>query len=181
MIHCSIDPLRHGLTYTFVCRDKAGKLKWIYRAHNLVVDEGMNYHINQFYLGFPWYLGLVASGAGGAHVVFDLGDTAAKITNVFPPNPPTTNGWSEDPNYSGRQILHFANTTVPDSGEGIALSGALVFTYTGNSFFGGGFVIGSANNAGPLYSEMVSAAATPVTAGDTITATVEFDLQSPPQ
>ena len=169
-----------GFNVKFVCRDSSGNVRWVFEKHNLVVDEGMNFHINQFYLGNPWYMGLIAAGSGGSDVDIELGDTAAKITKVFPPNPPATNGWSEEPNYSGRQLLVFTNTTVPLSGTGTALSGSVIFTYAANSFFGGGFVIGSANNTGPLYSA-INGSGQMVHSGDTVTATYEFDLVGPPQ
>lgn len=172
--------LRRALTYTFICHDKTGKLKWIQHRKNIVVDEGMNYEIDQFYLGLPWYLGLIKTGTSG-QMVFDTSDTAAKITSVFPPNPPTTNGWSEESAYGGRQLLVFTNMTAPGD-PGVALSAALIFTYTDISKFGGGFVVSSSAGAtGVLYSEMAGTAPEPVAAGDTVTATVEFDLLRPPE
>ena len=171
--------LQGSLTYTFVCRDKTGKLKWIQRKKNLVVDEGMNLQVNQFYLDQAWYLGLIFDPGTG----FDLEvtDSAAKITQVFPPNPPATNGWSEESKYSGRQLLSFTNETT-SGGEGTAISDPVVLTYTGSSIFGGGFVVSApAGNSGTLYSEIAGTSPKPVNGGDTITATVEFDIQRPPE
>lgn len=171
-----------GLRYRFICRDPQGRMKWAYVIHNLIPDQGMNYHINQFYLGHSWYLGLIKSGAGGSGVSFDESDTAAKITTTFPANPPTTNGWAEEINVApGRQLLVFTNTTVP-TGSGVALSAALVFTFSGSGHLGGGFVStdpAQGGTSGILYSEAGGGANLAYAPGDTCTATVEFDLTRP--
>jgi hypothetical protein len=175
----SREKIRPGMRYSFVCRDPQGRVKWTLKRSNLIPDEGANFQINQFYLGNPWYLGLIVTGDPFSSV-FDSGDTAAKITSAAP-NPPTTNGWQAEANVAPvRQLLTFTNTSPP-GGFYTALSASVIFTYSGSGFFGGGYVVSSAMGAtGTLYSEMQGDGSA-YAGGDTVTATVEFDLVPPPQ
>src|ERR1035437_7858828 len=116
-----LDRQNSSLRYTFECRDTNGLLRWSYKNHNFIPNEGLDFHINTFYISPSWYLGLIVGQSGGGGITFAAGDTAAGIT--VPPAA-QANVWSEEVHYTAANRLLLTFTTI--SGSGQAISNAVI-------------------------------------------------------
>jgi hypothetical protein len=165
--------LRGGGVFTVTCYDKDGNLKWEEKAHNLVVNEGLEDMNTQYFAGSgytaAWYLGLVLGPGSGN--TYAAGDTLASHS-----------GWTEYTDYSGnRQSITFDSITLADPSVSSNTT-PVQFSITGS----GGTIAGAfltdvaTGTSGVLFS--VSNFTTPgdrvVVSGDTLNVSYEFSLDA---
>jgi len=128
--------------WTFWCYDKDGSLKWKDEIDNLVVTEGRNALLDNTFNAaagsVDWYVGLVTGPGSGAQFV--AADTLA-----------SHGGWLENTTYSGNRKAWTKNGAAA-AGAMSNSSSKAVFTMTGTTVIGGGF-LGSAETGttGTLY------------------------------
>lgn len=168
--------VRGGGVFHVQCFDKDGNLKWEEKAHNLVVNEGLQDMNDKYFTGSTytaaWYLGLVEGpGAGNTYAA---ADTLASHT-----------GWTEIPvstGYTGnRKAVTFGSPTAADpsviNNSGSPSQFAMLGTYT----VAGAFLASvDTGTSGILFS--VSNFQAPgdrsVVNGDTLNVTYEFSLDA---
>ena len=162
-----------GGVFTVTCFDKDGNLKWEEKAHNLVVNEGLQNMNDEYFAGSgytaAWYIGLV-TGPGSGNT-YAAADTLASHS-----------GWTENTDYSGnRKAATFGTPTTADPSV-IDNSGSVaVFAITGTATIAGAFLASvDTGTSGVLFS--VSNFQTPgdrsVTSGDTLNVTYQFSLDA---
>jgi hypothetical protein len=162
----------HG-TYTAVCLDKNGQVKWSEEFPNLVTTAGKNAILNAYLSGTgvgsqttQMYMGLIASNGYSA---IAAGDTMSSHT-----------GWKESgengasaPGYS--QSTRRQITFAAASGGSKATSNAVVFSMSIAGTVKGAFIANNATKAGgtgTLYSAgLFTVGDKVVTAGDTLNIT----------
>jgi hypothetical protein len=167
---------RGGGVFTFKCYDKDGNLKWEDKAHNLVVNEGLQFMNDEFFTGSSytaaWYLGLV-TGPGSGNT-YAAADTMASHA-----------GWAEDTDYSElvRQTATFGSATLADPSVIDNSSAVAVFSISGTTTIAGAFLTTDdtkGGTSGTLFS--VSNFTTPgdraVVSGDTLNVTYTFSLDA---
>lgn len=119
-----------GTHWTWVCYDKDGNLKWEDEYDNLVVNEGLNDLLQQYFNGSSysatWYVGLKATGTISA------GDTMA------------SHGFTEITDYTtagGTSAAVTRPTAVlaSASSQSVVTSTAAVFSINGTVCVAGGF------------------------------------------
>jgi hypothetical protein len=163
-----------GGVFHFKCYDKDGNLKWEDKAHNLVVNEGLQDMNTKYFKGVSysaaWYLGLVNNSPTPSYAA---GDTLASHA-----------GWVETTDYSGnRPAVTFGTATTADPSV-IDNSGSVAqFSITGTVTVDGAFLASvDTGTSGVLFS--VSAFQSPgdrsVVSGDTLNVTYEFSLDAAP-
>lgn len=162
-----------GGVFTVTCFDKDGNLKWEEKAHNLVVNEGLQNMNDEYFTGSgytaAWYIGLVTGpGAGNTYAA---GDTLASHI-----------GWTENTDYSGnRKAATFGTPTTADPSV-IDNSGSVaVFAITGTATIAGAFLASvNTGTSGILFSvsNFQSPGDRAVTSGDTLNVTYEFSLDA---
>ena len=168
---------RGGGVFHVQCFDKDGNLKWEEKAHNLVVNEGLQNMNDEFFSGSgynaTWYLGLVTGpGVGNTYAA---GDTLASHV-----------GWTESTDYntSGpgeRQPANFGAATLADPSEIDNSGSPAVFNMTATTDIAGAFLASvDTGTSGILFS--VSSFQSPgdrsVVSGDTLNVTYEFSLDA---
>jgi hypothetical protein len=167
------EKVQAGGVYTVQCFDSEGNLKWQDEAHNLVVNEGLQYMNDTFFAGSTytaaWYLGLVTGpGAGNTYAA---ADTLASHA-----------GWTEYTDYSGnRGSITFGSATAADPSV-IANGSPVSFTISG----AGGVVAGAfltdvaTGTSGTLFSvsNFQSPGDRTVVSGDTLNVTYTFSLDA---
>lgn len=163
---------RGGGVFHFKCYDKDGNVKWEDKAHNLVVNEGLQDMNTKYFKGSTytaaWHLGLVNNSPTPSYAA---GDTLASHA-----------GWVETTDYSGnRQAVTFGTATTADPSV-IDNSGSVAqFSITGTVTIDGAFLASvNTGTSGVLFS--VSAFQSPgdrsVVSGDTLNVTYEFSLDA---
>ena len=166
---------RGGGVFKIQCFDKDGNLKWEDKAHNLVVNVGLQDMNDKYFSGSAytasWYLGLVTGpGAGNTYAA---GDTLG-----------THLGWSEFTDYSGnRKLVTFGGASLLDPSV-IDNSGSpsqFVITGTPTNPVAGAFLTNVATGtSGILFSvsNFQSPGDRTVVAADTLNVTYEFSLDA---
>ncbi len=142
--------------YSFECFDKNGKLKWKEEIENLVVTEGRNSLIDEYFKGSAytasWFMGLKGVGAIVA------GDTLASHA-----------GWAEVTPYAGNRPAITFGTTSGGSNTATAVSYSINATET----VAGAFVTDVDNGTvGVLYSASDFSSSRNVENGDTLNVTL---------
>ena len=164
---------RGGGVFHVQCFDKDGNLKWEEKAHNLVVNEGLQNMNDEYFTGSTytaaWYLGLVdGPGAGNTYAA---GDTLASHI-----------GWTENTDYTGnRKSVTFGTPTTADPSVIDNSGSPAQFAMTGTATIGGAFLASvDTGTSGILFS--VSSFQSPgdraVVNGDTLNVTYEFSLDA---
>lgn len=162
-----------GGMFTVQCFDKDGNLKWEESAHNLVVNEGLQYMNTEFFKGSgytaAWYLGLVTGpGAGNTYAA---GDTLASHA-----------GWTEDIGYSGnRKAVTFGTATTADPSVISNTASPSVFNMTGITTIAGAFLTNvNTGPSGVLFSvaNFQSPGDRSVVSGDILSVTYTFNLDA---
>jgi hypothetical protein len=166
---------RGGGVFTFKCYDKDGNLKWEDKAHNLVVNEGLEAMNNEFFTGSgysaTWYLGLVDNTPSPTYAA---GDTMASHA-----------GWAENEDYSElvRQTCTFGSATLADPSV-IDNSGSVaVFSIDDTATIAGAFLTSDdtkGGTSGTLFSAstFTTPGARAVVSGDTLNVTYTFSLDA---
>lgn len=162
-----------GGVFTVTCFDKDGNLKWEEKAHNLVVNEGLQNMNDEYFTGSgytaAWYIGLV-TGPGSGNT-YAAADTLASHS-----------GWTENTDYSGnRKAATFGTPTTADPSV-IDNSGSVaVFAITGTATIAGAFLASvDTGTSGVLFSvsNFQSPGDRSVTSGDTLNVTYQFSLDA---
>ncbi len=150
--------------YHFECFDAAGKLKWEERVPNIVVNEGLDDLLTQYFKGDAytalWYISLIDNGGFSA---IAAADTAASHA-----------GWSESTAYSEsvRESLilgSIASQSVDNSASKASFEITTTVTINGAFMVSSGVKGGS---AGVLYGAASFASTRAMVAGDTLNITV---------
>ncbi len=149
--------------YSFECYDKDGNLKWSEDVYNIVVNEGLDDILNQYYKGSAYtashFVGLTSSTPTIAAT-----DTAASHT-----------GWTE--------VINYSETSRPTLTLGTVASQAVdnssnkaVFSIDNTATIGGAFIITDSTKGGTTGILVGGAAFSTgdknVAAGDTLNVTV---------
>jgi hypothetical protein len=148
--------------FSFVCRDKDGKIKWTDTAKNLVTNAGMQHMLDTEFSGgtaiTTWYLGLADNTP-----TFAAGDTLA-----------SHGGWTEFDEYTGDRKAW----VEVRSGQTLTNSASVAsFAITGaGGGVGGAFLAGAATGtASTLMSgAALSGGNRTVANGDTVELTYQF-------
>lgn len=169
----SFEGARAGGVFTVTCFDKDGNLKWEEKAHNLVVNEGLEDMNTQYFAGSgytaAWYLGLVVGPGSGN--TYAAADTLASHA-----------GWTEYTDYSGnRQTISFDSITLAD--PSVASNTTPVqFSITGaGGTIAGAFLTDVATGtSGVLFSvsNFTSPGDRVVVSGDTLNVSYTFSLDA---
>jgi hypothetical protein len=168
------EKIQAGGVFHVQCLDKDGKLKWEDQMHNLVVNEGLQNMITEYFKGSTYdaafFLGLITGPGSGTS--YAAADTLASHA-----------GWTEYTDYSGaRKAVTFGTATTADPSV-ISNSGSpSSFTISG----AGGVVAGAflctvdSGTSGVLFSEadFQSPGDRTVVAGDTLNVTYTFSLDA---
>jgi hypothetical protein len=161
-----------GGVFHFKCYDKDGNLKWEDKAHNLVVNEGLQDMNTKYFKGVTysaaWYLGLVDDSPSPSYAA---GDTLASHA-----------GWAETTAYSGnRKAVTFGTATTADPSVIDNSGSPAQFSITGTVTVAGAFLASvDTGTSGILFS--VSNFQAPgdrsVVNGDTLNVTYQFSLDA---
>ena len=166
---------RGGGVFTFKCYDKDGNLKWEDKAHNLVVNEGLEAMNNEFFTGSgwtpTWYLGLVDNSPSPSYAA---GDTMASHA-----------GWVENEDYSElvRQGCTFGTASLADPSVIDNSGNPAVFSIDATATIAGAFLTDDDTKGGTtglLFSASTfqTPGARSVVSGDTLNVTYEFSLDA---
>lgn len=162
-----------GGVFCIQCFDKEGNLKWEDKAHNLVVNEGLQDMNTKYFKGSSytaaWYLGLVEGPGSGTTIA--AGDTLA-----------THAGWTENTDYSGnRKAVTFGTATTADPSVIDNSGSPSSFSMTGTATIAGAFLASvDTGTSGILFSasDFQSPGDRSVVSGDTLNVTYEFSLDA---
>jgi len=164
-----------GGSFSAVCRDAEGNVKWTAEKHNLVVNVGLKDMNEKYFTGSgytaTWHLGLYGAGATNTPAA---GDTAASHV-----------GWTEVTPYSNatRPTVSFGTATTADPSVISNASSPAVFNINATDTVGGAFLISDSTKGGTtgvLFSaaDFDAPGDRNVSNGDTITVTYTFDLDA---
>jgi hypothetical protein len=167
--------LKAGGTFSAVCRDAEGNIKWTAEKHNLVVNVGLKDMNEKYFTGSgytaTWYLGLYGSEATNTPAA---GDTAASHA-----------GWTEVTPYSNatRPAVTFGTSTTADPSVITNSAAPSVFNINATDVVGGAFLISDNTKDGTtgiLFSaaDFEAPGDRSVSNGDTITVTYTFELDA---
>ena len=145
---------KHGVKnrWQVECRDRAGNLKWSEDVDNLVVEQGINDFLTQYFKGSSytatWFVGLKSEGSAVD------GDTAS------------SHSWSEFTSYNGvRKTLSLGTA----AGKSLPSTSAAMFSITGAGSVAGGFLqTTNTGTGGVLYGVVDFATVRTVGPGDII-------------
>lgn len=166
---------RAGGVFTVQCHDSKGNLKWEDQQHNLVVNEGLKFMNDTFFLGSAytaaWYIGLYGAGATNSPAASNTMASHA--------------GWTEVTAYSQatRPATTFAAASLADPSVITSAASAAVFTMNATTTVGGAFLTTN-NTKGGTTGTLFSAVdfSTPgdrsLISGDTLTVTYNFSLDA---
>jgi hypothetical protein len=171
----SVQTLKAGGTFSAVCRDAQGNIKWTAEKHNLVVNVGLKDMNDKYFTGSgytaTWYLGLYGAASSNNPAA---SDTAASHA-----------GWTEVTAYSNatRPTATFAAATTADPSVITNSGSPAVFNVNGTATVGGAFLISNDTKGGTtgiLFSaaDFDAPGDRNVTNGDTITVTYTFSLDA---
>lgn len=172
------EKMQAGGVFHFQCFDKDGNLKWEDKAHNLVVNEGLQDMNNKYFKGVTysaaWYLGLITGP--GANTTISAGDTLASHGATG------AGGWTEDTAYSGnRKAVTFGTPTLADPSVISNSASPAQFSITGTTTIAGAFLASVATGtSGILFSasDFQSPGDRSVVNGDTLNVTYQFSLDA---
>lgn len=161
------DTLKAKGSYSVVCRDADGNIRWQEDIKNLVVTVGKNLLLDTFLSGSAYtaafYLGLVD---GASAPSFAAADTMASHA-----------GWSENTGYSNgtRPAISFNAAS-----GGSKVSAAVVFNINASATIAGCFLVtasAKAGTTGTLTSAgAFSAGSRPLQSGDTLSVTYQLSV-----
>lgn len=142
---------KHQHVLLVECRDKTGKLKWVDTILNLVVDEGLDEILQQFYKG-SGYTAAHYCGLADSTPTFAAGDTMASHV-----------GWVEITAYdeADRQTITWGSVTSQSVNNSASKA---VFTISSDSTTIGGGFVSTDNTRGGSTGILIGGAA--FTAGD---------------
>ena len=172
------EKMRGGGVFHFQCFDKDGNLKWEDKAHNLVVNEGLQDMNTKYFKGVTysaaWYLGLITGPA--ASTTISAGDTLASHGATG------AGGWTEDTNYSGnRKAVTFGTATTADPSVISNSASPSQFAINGSTTIAGAFLASvDTGTSGILFSasDFQAPGDRSVVNGDTISVTYQFSLDA---
>jgi hypothetical protein len=150
--------------YTVECFDANGNLKWSDSIKNLVVTQGKNDMLDQYFAGISytaaWYLGLVD---GATSPTYAAGNTLASHS-----------GWTENTSYSGNRPA----VTWGAASSGSKSTTATAFNISGSATIAGAFMCTVATGtSGILYSAgNFTGGSRVVASGDTLNVTYTATL-----
>ena len=161
-----------GGVFHFKCFDKDGNLKWEDKAHNLVVNEGLQDMNTEYFKGSnysaAWYLGLVNNSPSPS---YNANDTLASHA-----------GWNETTGYSGnRKAVTFGTPSTADPSVIDNSGSPASFSINTTVTVAGAFLASVATGtSGVLFSVSTfqSPGARSVVNGDTLTVTYQFSLDA---
>jgi hypothetical protein len=167
--------LKAGGTFSAVCRDAQGNIKWTAEKHNLVVNVGLKDMNDKYFSGSgytaTWYLGLYGAAASNDPAA---GDTAASHA-----------GWTEITPYSNaaRPTATFAAASTADPSVITNSASPAVYNVNATATVGGAFLISDdtkGGTTGVLFSaaDFDAPGDRNVSSGDTITVTYTFNLDA---
>jgi hypothetical protein len=167
--------LKAGGTFSAVCRDAQGNIKWTAEKHNLVVNVGLKDMNDKYFSGSgytaTWYLGLYGAAASNDPAA---GDTAASHA-----------GWTEITPYSNaaRPTATFAAASTADPSVITNSASPAVYNVNATATVGGAFLISDdtkGGTTGVLFSaaDFDAPGDRNVSSGDTITVTYTFSLDA---
>ena len=171
----SAQTLKAGGTFSAVCRDAQGNIKWTAEKHNLVVNVGLKDMNDKYFSGSgytaTWYLGLYGAAASNTPAA---GDTAASHS-----------GWTEITPYSNstRPAATFAAASTADPSVITNAASPAVYNVNATATVGGAFLISNDTKGGTtgiLFSaaDFSAPGDRNVSSGDTITVTYTFSLDA---
>ena len=172
------EKMRGGGVFHFQCFDKDGNLKWEDKAHNLVVNQGLQDMNTKYFKGVTysaaWYLGLITGPA--ASTTISAGDTLASHGATG------AGGWTEDTNYSGnRKAVTFGTATTADPSVISNSASPSQFAINGSTTIAGAFLASvDTGTSGILFSasDFQAPGDRSVVNGDTISVTYQFSLDA---
>ena len=172
------EKMRGGGVFHFQCFDKDGNLKWEDKAHNLVVNEGLQDMNTKYFKGVTysaaWYLGLITGPA--ASTTISAGDTLASHGATG------AGGWTEDTNYSGnRKAVTFGSATLADPSVISNSASPSQFAINGSTTIAGAFLASvDTGTSGILFSasDFQAPGDRSVVNGDTTSVTYQFSLDA---
>lgn len=154
-------------TWRVECRGADGKVKWSEEFHNLVMTEGKNDLLTQYFKGSAytatWFVALVNNAGFSTYAV---GDTAAQIGG--------TNGWAESTAYTQGTRPAWTGGSVAGGSVDDTASPA-VFTINATVTIRGAFLISNSTKAGTtgkLYCGVDFSTARSLVNTDTLNVTV---------
>lgn len=160
--------IQEGMTasgfYTVECRDAQGNLKWADAIKNLVVTEGKNSMLDEYFEGSgytaAWYLGLVD---GATSPTYAAGNTLASHS-----------GWTENTDYTGNRPA----VTWGAASSGSKSTTATAFNIDATATVAGAFMCTVATGtSGILYSAgNFTGGSRAVASGDTLNVTYTTTL-----
>ena len=166
--------------YRFECFDKHGHLKWIEEIPNLVVNEGLDDVLTQFFKGSGYTaafsVGLIDNAGFD---VLGIEDDAAGIITGGPTS--GSNGWGEVTEYdeATREVLTLGSI-VAQSVDNTASKAS--FAINATITINGAFVVrgdtAKLGTSGTLYGEASFASARSAESGDTLNVTVTLTSAS---
>lgn len=167
-----------GGIFTIQCFDKDGNLKWEDKAHNLVVNTGLQDMNTKYFAGSAytasWYLGLITGPAAS---------TTISATQTLASHGTTGGGgWTENTNYSGsRKSVTFGTATTADPSVIDNSGSPAQFSMTGTTTVAGAFLTNVASGTSGLLfsaSDFQSPGDRAVVSGDTLNVTYTFSLDA---
>ena len=167
-----------GGVFHFQCFDKDGNLKWEDKAHNLVVNVGLQDMNTKYFKGVTysaaWYLGLITGPA--ASTTISAGDTLASHGATG------SGGWTENTDYSGnRKSVSFGTASTADPSVISNSASPSSFSMTGTATIAGAFLASvDTGTSGVLFSasDFQSPGDRSVVNGDTLNVTYQFSLDA---
>jgi len=174
----AVNGVHGGGIFTIQCFDKDGNLKWEDKAHNLVVNVGLQDMNTKYFAGSSytaaWYLGLITGP--GASTTISAGDTLASHGATG------AGGWTENTDYSGnRKAVTFGTATTADPSVISNSASPAQFNMTGTVTIAGAFLTSaSTGTSGILFSasDFQSPGDRAVVSGDTLNVTYQFSLDA---
>ena len=164
-----------GGVFTATCYDKDGNFKWEAKAHNLVVNVGLQDMNAKYFSGSgytaAWYIGVYGAASSNNPAA---GDTASSHA-----------GWTEVTDYSEgtRPAATFGTATTADPSVISNSASPAEFTMSGTTTVGGAFLISDdtkGGTSGTLFSasDFQSPGDRSVISGDIIKVTYQFSLDA---
>jgi hypothetical protein len=168
----SLEKMLAGGVFHVTCYDKDGNLKWEDKAHNLVVNQGLQDMNTKYFTGSTytaaWYLGLYGAAASNTPAASDTLAVHA--------------GWTEETGYSGnRKAVTFGTATTADPSVITNSASPASFAITATATIGGAFLCNVATGtSGILFSaaDFQSPGDRSVVNGDVLNVTYTFSLDA---
>jgi hypothetical protein len=171
----SVERVQAGGVFTFQCFDKEGNLKWEDKAHNLVVNEGLQDMNQKYFTGVTytatWYIGLYGAAATNDPTANDTAASHPGFTEITPYSNAT------------RPACSFGTATTADPSVITNALSVAVFAINATATVGGAFLISDntkGGTAGVLFSavDFDAPGDRNVVSGDTINVRYDFTLDA---